>query len=78
MNLIKHYQPRIAEMVEAVNNPGEGEDSRQTALDMINDMLTDLETFISEWEGDENASEMKDATTLVDLLMSVEETIYQL
>lgn len=78
MNVLKHYQPRIAALVEAVNNPGEGEDSRQTALDMINDMLTDLDTFVSEWDGDDNASEMKDAATLIDLLLSVEETVYQL
>ena len=78
MNVIKHYQPRISALVEAVNHPEEGEDVRETALDMINDMLTDLEKFISGWEGGEDAPEMKDALTLVDLLLSVEETIYQL
>ena len=78
MNVIKHYQPRISALVEAVNHPEEGEDVRETALDMINDMLTDLEKFISGWEGGEDAPEMKDALTLVDLLLSVEETVYQL
>ena len=78
MNVLKHYQPRISALVEAVNRPEEGEDVRETALDMINDMLTDLDTFVSEWGGDENASEMKDAATLIDLLLSVEETVYQL
>lgn len=78
MNVLKQYQPRISEMVDAVNNPGEGEDAYQIALNKINDMLDDLEKFISGWEGREDAKEMKDAVTLVDLLMSVEETIYQL
>lgn len=78
MNVLKHYQPRISVLVEAVNRPEEGEDVRETALDMINDMLTDLDTFVSEWDGDDNASEMKDAATLIDLLLSVEETVYQL
>lgn len=78
MNVFKQYQPRVAEMFEAVNSAAKGEDARQTALDKINDMLDDLETFISGWEEDEDAPEMKDALTLVDLLLSVEETIYQL
>lgn len=78
MNVLKHYQPRISALVEAVNHPEEGEDARETALDMINEMLTDLDMFVSEWDGDDNASEMKDAATLIDLLLSVEETVYQL
>jgi len=78
MNVFKHYQPRIAEMVKAVDSAAKSEDAEKAALDRINSILDDLEKFISEWDGDENAPEMKDALTLVDLLLSVEETIYQL